>query len=310
MLLWGLFLCLTSPFIIIQPLSEYTLSPNKLVLLQRAKLGSQAGSVNTRFFTCLTSFHYGSNRDGFEGVRPQVCTKPTPLAGSGNPRAQTGCAARERRRPAGSPAAQPVAREAGGPKRSSGVLAVHSPGRNQPEQAWKAQPFYSPELRLWLDAGTGPKLHLKCFRQPICARFGSLRSACRGPLLTGARRRQGGKKGVRTWVGRGAPWPPPLSGGPRSPPHPRPRRKASHGALQAAPGPHVCQPGQAQGAPWLPWGSRAGSWQPPRVGWSLGSAPPAPMPAPGHGHRALPSPLPPLSLPRPPWSFLSPRTSW
>lgn len=103
----------------------------------------------------------------------------------------------------------------------------------------------------------------------------------------------GGKEGGEELGGEGRSLAPPLSGGPHSPPHPRPCRKASHGALQATPGPHVCQPGQAQGAPWLPWGSRAGSWQPPRVGWSLGSTPPAPMPAPSHGHGALPSRLPP-----------------
>lgn len=124
-LLWGLFLCLTSPFIIIQPLSEYALSPNKTVLLQRAKLRSQAGVVDPRFFTCLTSFHYRSNRDGFEGVHPQACTKPTPLAGSGNPRGTDGLrgawATPSRRQPrgpargAGSRRAKKVFRSAGRP---------------------------------------------------------------------------------------------------------------------------------------------------------------------------------------------------
>lgn len=54
MLLCRLFLCLTSPFIIIQVLSEYILSANKPVLLQRADLFSGPGCQRTPF-SCLTS---------------------------------------------------------------------------------------------------------------------------------------------------------------------------------------------------------------------------------------------------------------
>lgn len=94
-------------------------------------------------------------------------------------------------------------------------------------------------------------------------------------------------------MGRGAPWPPRSqedhthlhTHGRAERPHTGPSRPP-----QARTSASLARPG---GAPWLPWGSRAGSWQPPRVGWSLGSTPPAPMPAPSHGHGALPSRLPP-----------------
>lgn len=117
MLLWGLFLCLTSPFIIIQLLSEYTLSPNKPLLLQRARLRSQAGVVDTHIFIRLTSVHYRSHRDGFEGVHLQAWTKLTPSAVSGNPHAQTSCMGHELHHPrgAGSTRGNEASRSAGHP---------------------------------------------------------------------------------------------------------------------------------------------------------------------------------------------------
>lgn len=103
-----------------------------------------------------------------------------------------------------------------------------------------------------------------------------------------------GKEGGEELSGEGHSPAPTLSGGTPSPPHPHPHTNASQGALPAAPGPPVCPPGLAPGAPWPPWGWQAGSWQPPRLGWSLASAPPAPAGAgPAHGHGALLSPLPP-----------------
>lgn len=45
-----------------------------------------------------------------------------------------------------------------------GFEKCHISVRNQREEAWKAWPLSFPELRLWLAAGTRPKLHLKCFR--------------------------------------------------------------------------------------------------------------------------------------------------
>lgn len=170
----------------------------------------------------------------------------------------------------------------------SAAPAVHIPGRNQLEEAWKARPFYSPELRLWLAAGTRPKLHLKCFRQPICTGFGSLRSACCGPLFTRARRKQGGKQGVRGWLGRSAQGQQERS---------RPRTQPVPGCLMpplGLPPPHGCSPrGPARGSRPL-WGPQAA----PVLLGSLGSA----SPAPDHGWSSFP--YPPRSL----WFFMS--TSW
>lgn len=271
MLLWGLFLCLPSPFIIVQLLSDYTLSPNKPVPLQRAELRSQAEAAAHTF---SLAWHLSAAAPAGMAVR-------VPFAGSGNPWAQTGHGLRQAR----------GQREAHGAKRFWGVLAVHISSRNQPGEAWKARPFYSPELRLWLAAGARPKLHLKCFRQPICARFGSRRSACRGPLLTGARRKQGGKKGARSRAGRRAPRPS-HSQGERTHLH-------THSSTGEPSRPPCLPAGLAQGRPGH---GRLGLGQRPRLGRSLASAPPAAAMAVG--------PCPPLSLPEPPWSLMSPHTSW
>lgn len=184
--------------------------------------------------------HSRSDCDGFEGACPQACTKLTPSAGPGKwPQARPGCPGWVRAVPAAHPAPPLGAPTAKG---LSAAPAVHIPGRNQLEEAWKARPFYSPELRLWLAAGTRPKLHLKCFRQPICTGFGSLRSACCGPLLSSGRRKPGGKQG---WgAGGGAapgaaaalrPRAPPLSGCPA-------RTAAARGARPAAPPPPWREP--------------------------------------------------------------------
>lgn len=53
--------------------------------------------------------------------------------------------------PAQHPALHPALPEVLGAPTAEGFSAapaIHIPGRNQLEEAWKAQPFYSPELRL------------------------------------------------------------------------------------------------------------------------------------------------------------------
>lgn len=124
MLLWGLFLCLTSPFIITRLLSDETLSPHKPVLLWRAKLRSGRGFL-THTVPLAWQLSRASQTGVVWGCPSGGLREAVAFAGSGNPGEQSSCTGAELRHPR---------RPAGGAGRTWGKEVVRRAGRSRPQQ--------------------------------------------------------------------------------------------------------------------------------------------------------------------------------